>query len=331
MFYLLIPAGLLVLLFVYGTVVQRRRLRAFGNPKLLRTLMPNVSYVRPQLKFYITLTVLVLLVFALARPQFGIKLETSKTNGVEAMIVLDVSNSMMATDVMPSRLENAKMMISKLIDQMPDDKVGLIVFAGDAYIQLPITSDNVSAKMFLSSITTKSVPMPGTAVGTAINLAIRSFGEAKTDVGRTIILLTDGENHEDDAVAAAKLARERGITVNVVGFGSPQGAPIPIDGTMSFWKDKTGNVVMSKLNEDMCNAVAQAGEGVYVRADNSNIALRTLTAKINNMQKGKVQTSTYSDYDEKFHIFAWIALFLLIVEFFMLNRQNKHLNKIKWF
>lgn len=331
MFYLLIIAGLLVVLFVYGVYLQRRRLRMFGNPKLLRTLMPNVSFIRPQVKFYIMFTVLVLLVFALARPQFGTKLETSKTSGVEAMIVLDVSNSMMATDVLPSRLENAKMMLSKLIDQMPDDKVGLIVFAGDAYIQLPITSDNVSAKMFLSTINTKSVPLPGTAVGTAIDLAIKSFGEMKPDVGRTIIVLTDGENHEDDAVAAAKFARERGITVNVVGFGSPQGAPIPVGGTMSFWKDKAGNVVVSKLNEDMCRQVAQAGEGIYVRADNSNIALRTLSGEIQNMQKGEVHTSTYSDYDEKFYIFAWIALFLLIVEFVMLNRQNKQLNKIKWF
>ena len=247
------------------------------------------------------------------------------------MIVLDVSNSMLATDVAPSRLENAKMMLSKLIDQMPDNKVGLIVFAGDAFVQLPITADGVSAKMFLSNITTKSVANPGTAVGTAIDLAIKSFGEENKDKGRTIILLTDGENHEDDAVAAAKLAREKGIMVNVVGFGSPQGAPIPVQGTMSFWKDKEGNVVVSKLNEQMGQQIAQAGDGVYVRADNSNIALRTISKQLSQIQKGEIQTTAFADYADKFYIFAWIAFFILVIEFFILSRQNKQLNKYKWF
>lgn len=331
MFYLLIAVALLVILFVFGVISQKRRLARFGNVKTLSALMPMVSYVRPQLKFCIVAVALILIVFALARPQFGIKLETQKTSGVEAMIVLDVSNSMLANDVLPNRLENAKMMLSKLIDNMPDDKVGLIVFSGNAYIQLPLTADNVSAKMFLSSIDTKMVPMPGTAIGTALDLAIRSFGEKQTDSGRTIILLTDGENHEDDAIATAKLAKERGIIVNVVGFGSPQGSPIPMEGTMSFRKDSKGNVVVTKLNEQMCKQIADAGDGVYVRADNSNIALKTISAAISRMQKGETQVSTYSAYDEKFNIFAWIALFLLVVEFFILNRQNKKLNKIKWF
>lgn len=331
MFWLLIPIALSVLLFIYSTIVQRRRLRRFGNPEILKLLMPNVSYVRPQIKFYIIILAAVLIVFGLARPQFGSKLETSKTSGIEAMIVLDVSNSMMANDVRPSRLENAKMLLSKLIDQMPDDKIGLIIFSGDAYIQLPITSDNVSAKMFLSTIEPGSVPIPGTAIGTAIDLAIKSFGEATEGIGRTIILLTDGENHEDDAVAAARLAQERGITVNVIGFGNPKGSPIPVKGSMSFLKDKDGNVVVTKLNESMCSQVAEAGKGIYVRADNSNTALRALSQQIDQMQKGEINSAAYSEYDEKFYIFAWIALFLLIVEYALLNRQNKQLNKIKWF
>jgi Ca-activated chloride channel family protein len=238
---------------------------------------------------------------------------------------------MLATDVAPSRIENAKMMLSKLIDQMPDNKVGLIVFSGDAVVQLPMTADNVSAKMFLSTITTKSVANPGTAVGTALDSAIKSFGEENKDIGRSIILLTDGENHEDDAVAAAKLAREKGIMVNVVGFGSPQGSPIPVQGTMSFWKDKEGNVVVSKLNEQMCQQIAQAGDGVYVRADNSNIALRTISKQLTQLQQGEIQSAVYADYADRFYIFAWIALFILIIEFFILNRQNKQLNKYKWF
>ena len=330
-FWLLSLVVVLVAIFIYGIYVQRRRLRQFGNPELLRSLMPNVSYIRPQLKFYLLVVALVLIIFALARPQIGSRLEKSDTTGVEVMMVLDVSNSMLATDVAPSRIENAKMMLSKLIDQMPDNKVGLIVFSGDAVVQLPMTADNVSAKMFLSTITTKSVANPGTAVGTALDLAIKSFGEENKDIGRSIILLTDGENHEDDAVAAAKLAREKGIMVNVVGFGSPQGSPIPVQGTMSFWKDKEGNVVVSKLNETMCQQIAQAGDGVYVRADNSNIALRTISKQLSHLQQGEIQSAVYADYADRFYIFAWIALFILIIEFFILNRQNKQLNKYKWF
>ncbi|HPW89849.1 MAG TPA: VWA domain-containing protein [Paludibacteraceae bacterium] len=329
--YLLIVVPLLVAMFVYVTYQQKKRLSEFGNPDLLRRLIPNVSTIRPQLKFYMLMVVLVLMIVALARPQFGSKLQTIKKQGVEAVIVLDVSNSMMAQDVQPNRLERSKLIMSKLIDDMVDDKVGLIVFAGDAFVQLPITSDNVSAKMFLSSINPNLVPRQGTAIGTAIDLAIRSFGPNESEAGRTIIVITDGENHEDDAIGAAKLAREKGITVHVIGMGTPEGTPIPVAGTMSFRKDKDGNVVITKLNEVMCQQIAEAGSGIYVRADNTNTALKAISGQINDMQKGNLETKSYAEYDEKFFIFVWIAFFLLIVEFYLFNRQNKALNKIKWF
>ena len=202
MFYWLIALLFIVLLFHYGMYVQKKRLRTFGNPNLLASLMPNVSSVRPYVKFYLLIIVLVLLVFALARPQMGTKIEDSKTNGVEVMFVLDVSKSMLSQDVTPSRLDNAKMMLSKLIDKMSEDKVGMVVFAGDAFVQLPLTTDNVSAKMFLSTINTNTVPRPGTAIGAAIELATKCFPESESGVGRSIIVITDGENHEDDAVKA---------------------------------------------------------------------------------------------------------------------------------
>ena len=329
--YLLIVVPLLVAMFVYVTYQQKIRLREFGNPDLLKRLMPNASIIRPQLKFYMLMVVLVLMIVALARPQFGSKLQTAKKQGVEAMIVLDVSNSMMAQDIQPNRLERSKLILSKLIDDMVDDKIGLIVFAGDAFVQLPITTDNVSAKMFLSSINPNLVPRQGTAIGTAIDLAIQSFGPNESEAGRTIIVITDGENHEDDAVGAAKLAQEKGITVNVVGMGTPEGTPIPVGGTMSFRKDKDGNVVVTKLNETMCRQIAEAGSGIYVRADNSNTALKAVSGQIGEMQKGNLETKSYAEYDEKFYIFVWIALFLLVIEFYVFNRQNKALNKIKWF
>lgn len=329
--YLLAVVPLLIALFVYERWLLARRLQLFGNPQLLERLMPNASKVRPVVKFSILMVAFVLIVVALARPQFGSKLQTVKHQGVEAMVVLDVSNSMLAEDVQPNRLERAKLMLSKLIDQMTDDKIGLIVFAGDAYVQLPITADAVSAKMFLSSIQTNLVPRQGTAIGTAIDLALRSFGPNETEAGRTIIVITDGENHEDDAVGAAKLAQQHGVTVHVVGLGTPSGAPIPVGGTMSFRKDRSGNVVVTKLNEDMCRQIAAAGSGIYVRADNSNVALKALSQQIDKLQKGDLETKSYSEYDEKYHIFVWLALLLLLVEFFVYNRKNKYLNRIKWF
>jgi Ca-activated chloride channel family protein len=330
--YFLILIPFLVVLFVYATYIQNKRLNRFGDAELLRGLMPNVSYVRPKIKFYVVLIALTLLIFAAARPQFGTKLESRQTQGVEAIVLLDVSNSMLAQDIQPNRLDYAKLLLSKIFDRMSEDRVGLIVFAGDAYVQLPLTSDNVSAKMFLSYISTQMVPRPGTAIGSAIDMAINSFGDKENaKIGRTIILLTDGENHEDDAVAAAKLAAQYGITVNVIGLGSPDGVPIPTEGTMSFLKDRDGNIVVSKLNESMCRQIAEAGQGVYIRADNSNAALRVLTGEIEKMQKGNLDAKVYSDYDDRFYMFVWIAFVLLLLEYYLLERQNSKLNKIKWF
>jgi Ca-activated chloride channel homolog len=329
--YLLLVVPFLVGLFLYSRLVQKQRLEVFGNPDLLKSLMPEVSVIRPQVKFYLLLLAYILIIFGLARPQFGSKMETSQRKGVEAILAIDISNSMMAQDVDPNRLERTKMILSKLVDQMADDKLGIIVFAGDAFVQLPITSDNVSAKMFLSSITPGLIQRQGTAIGSAIDLGIRSFGDQQSEVGRAIIVITDGENHEDDAIEAAKLAQEKGIVVHVVGVGKPDGSPIPEAGTMSFKKDKDGNVIVSKLDEAMCQKIAAAGKGIYVRADNSNMALKVLSKEINNMQQGNLEIKTYSQYDEKFFVFAWIALLILIIEAFILVRQNKKLNKIKWF
>ena len=329
--YLLLIIPILLGLFIWANKKQQKNLQLFGNPKLLMPLMPNVSYVRPQVKFYLMLIALTLIIFTASRPQFGAKLSTVKKQGIEAMIVLDVSNSMLAQDVQPNRLESSKMILSKLIDNMSDDKIGLIVFAGDAFTQIPITADYISAKMFLSSISPNMVARQGTAIGTAIDMAIHGFGEENHQIARTIIVITDGENHEDDAIGAAKLASEKGISINVIGMGKSEGAPIPIPGTMSFRKDKENNVVVSKLNETMCKQIAEAGNGIYVRADNSTVAWKAIEKEINRMSKSDLETKVYSEYDEKFFIFAWIAFFLLLIEFHLLNRKNKELNKINFF
>lgn len=328
--YLLLVVPLLTLIFVFYRIRKRKNIAAFGDPDLLKGLMPNVSTVRPTAKFIMQMVVLMLLVVVLARPQFGTKAEEVKRQGIEVMITLDISNSMMATDVAPNRLAKSKQILSQLIDNMSNDKVGLVVFAGDAFTQLPITADYVSAKMFLSTISPKLIARQGTAIGSAVDLAIKSFNP-KSPASKAIILITDGENHEDNAVEAARLAQKEGIVVHVIGMGRPEGAPIPVDGTMSFWKDKDGNVVVSKLNEAMCNDIASAGQGLYVRADNTNAALRAVSKELDQLAKTELTTTTFSNYNEQFQSFAIIALVLLLMDIFVLERINKRFSRLKIF
>lgn len=328
--FLLVLIPILIGMFIYTGIQKRRKIRQFGNPELLTQLMPNVSVIRPQLKFYFQLTAVFFIILVLAQPQFGVKMETAKREGIEVMIALDVSNSMLAQDIQPSRLDKSKQVLSRLVDGMADDKIGLVLFAGDAYTQLPITVDYVSAKMFFSSISPKLVPRQGTAIGSAIDLCIKSFG-VKGQAGRSIIVITDGENHEDDAIGAAKLAAENDITVHVIGMGKPDGAPIPVPGTMSFWKDKQGNVVVSKLNEEMCKSIAASGKGIYVRADNTNNAFKIVSKELDKLAKADIKTTVFSDFNEQFQSFALLALILLLMDFFIFERQNKRLNKFKIF
>jgi len=328
--YLLFILPVLIGFYVYSISSKKRAIKKYGNPQLLSELMPEVSPKRQHLKFWFLFASITLVIFIIAGPQFGSKLETVKRQGVEIMVCLDVSNSMLAEDVAPNRLDKSKQMLSRLTDGFSNDKVGLIVFAGDAFTQLPITSDYISAKMFLSSINPSMVSTQGTAIGAAINLAVRSFTPNEAS-DKAIILITDGENHEDDAIGAAQKAAEKGVHVNIVGMGQPQGAPIPIGGGNNFLKDKEGNVVITKLNEQMCQEIAAAGNGMYVRADNTNSALKALQSEIEKMNKSELDSKVYSEYNEQFQVLAWIALFLLIVEFLIMDRKNRIFRKVKLF
>jgi len=328
--YLLLAIPLLIAIYIYAVIIRRKAVREYGNPTLLSQLMPEVSTKRQHLKFWTLLAAVSVLIFVIAGPQFGSKLETVKRQGVEIMVCLDISNSMLAEDVTPNRLERAKQMLSRMTDGFTNDKVGLIVFAGTAFNQLPITSDYISAKMFLSSIRPDMLTAQGTAIGAAINLALRSFTPNENS-SKTILIITDGENHEDDAVKAAFTASERNIKVNVVGIGTPQGAPIPIGGANNFLKDRDGNVVVTRLNEQMCQEIAAAGKGIYVRADNTNTAIRTLQSEIEKMDKAELDSKVYSEFDEQFPTLAWIVLTLLVLELFILERKNRIFSKIKLF
>lgn len=328
--WLLAVIPVFVAAYIAYTRHKRRQLEAFGDAELMEQLMPNASRVRPTVKFSIVMVALAFLIIAAARPQFGQSERTEKRQGIEAIVALDISNSMLAEDVAPNRLERAKQMLSKLMDGMVNDKVGLVVFAGDAFVQLPITCDYVSAKMFLNSIKPELIKTQGTAIGQALSTSIRCFGE-QSEASRAIILITDGENHEDDAVAVAKRAKEEGIQTLVVGIGKPEGSPIPLPGTNSFRKDRSGNVVVSKLNEEMCREIAQAGGGIYVRCDNSNTATKAIQKELNKLAAQEIETQVYTDYNEQFQSFALLALLLLVIDYFIFNRKNKAITRLDIF
>ena len=328
--YLLLLLPFLAAFYLYSNYRRRKAIRKFGDPVLMAQLMPDVSKYRPDVKFWLVFAAIRLFAVLLARPQFGSKLETVKRQGVEVMIALDISNSMLAQDVQPSRLEKAKRLVAQLVDKMENDKVGMIVFAGDAFTQLPITSDYISAKMFLESINPSLISKQGTAIGAAINLATRSF-TPQEGVGRAVIVITDGENHEGGAVEAAKAAAEKGIQVSVLGVGMPDGAPIPVEGTNDFRRDRDGNVVVTRLNEQMCQEIAQAGDGIYVRVDNSNAAQKVIAQEINKMAKADVETQVYTEFNEQFQAVAWIILLLLLAEMLILERKNPLFRNIHLF
>lgn len=329
--YLLIVIPLLIVFYVVMIRRKKNAIAEFGNPELLGPLMPLLSFKRGTWKFVMLMLALLFVIVGVAGPQFGSKLQQVKKKGVELIIALDVSNSMMAQDIKPSRLEKAKMAISRMVEKLSNDKIGLIVFAGDAYVQLPITTDYSSAKLFLSNISTDIVPVQGTAIGSAIDLAARSF-TPETETSKAIIVITDGENHQDDAVAAAKQAHEKGIVIHTIGMGLEQGAPIPEKGKPGqFMQDAQGNVVISKLDEQTLQDIAKAGEGLYIRASNTEVGLNRLLDEVNRMEKSLLEERVYSDYAEKYQYFLLVGLFFIFVEFMILGRKNKHFMKINLF
>ena len=322
-----IPA--LVLVRLIGWRRRRAKLRKLGDPELLKQLMPHISKYRPTVKFVLMLAALALLIVMVARPQMGSKISNEKRNGIETMICLDISNSMLAEDVAPSRLDKSKMLIENLVDNFSNDKIGLIVFAGDAFVQLPITSDYVSAKMFLQNITPGLIQTQGTNIGQAISLATKSFTQ-QDHVGRAIIVITDGENHEPGAEDAVKAAKNKGINVFILGIGSTKGAPIPM-GDGSYLKDRTGNTVMTALNEQMCRQLAQAGSGQYIHVDNTSDAEQALNDDLSKLQKGETDTVIYSEYDEQFQAVGILVILLLILDICMLEVKNPLLRNVKFF
>ncbi len=327
---LLLAVPIAALLHYVWTYRRRRAMRRYGEWALLRNLTKDVSAIRREVKFWFLASSYICMVLALARPQFGTRIEKRERNGIEAIIALDVSNSMLAEDVRPSRLEKSKMLVSNLVDNMVDDKVGLIIYAGEAFNQLPITSDYVSAKMFLETISPSMIDVQGTDIAAAIRLAQRSFTR-QDGVSRAIFLITDGEDNEGGAVEAAKEVAKAGIRVYVLGVGEPTGAPVPIPGTGQYIIDNEGNTVVSKLNEEMCREIANAGMGHYIYVDNSSSAQEKLDAYVDQLSKSTLETEMYSEFDEQFQGFLILSLILLLADIVILERENHVLQRFTFF
>lgn len=330
--YLLLLLPVVILLYIINSIRKKRALQRLGDIKLVERLVPELSKLRPVIKFILQLIAFSAGIIMLSRPQFGSKIEDVKKQGVEVIIALDVSNSMLAEDIQPDRLTRAKQAISHLVDNLDNDKIGLIVFAGDAYTQIPVTTDYVSAKMFLSTISPDMVPKQGTAIGAAISLGIKSFspGEGKS---KAIIIITDGENHEDNPVANAEEAAKTGIVIHTIGIGSTEGVPVPvnINGKKDYLKDVDGNTVITKLDEDILKKIAITANGSYVRASNSNIGLDEIFSDIKKMKKQELESTMYTEYNDQFQIFAAITLFMLLIDFLIMERKNRRLANIRLF
>jgi len=324
---LIIPILVLMRFIVWRK--RKRNLRKFGDPSLLKEMMPDVSKYRPTIKFCLLLSAITILIFMIARPQVGSKISHEKREGIEVLIALDISNSMLAQDVIPSRLEKSKLLIEDLVDHFTNDKVGLVVFAGDAFVQLPITNDYVSAKMFLQNINPSLITTQGTDLARAISLSQSCFTQ-REHIGRAIIVITDGEDHEGGALEAAHEAYKKGINVFILGVGTSKGAPIP-DGNGGYLKDNSGQTVLSALNEQMCQQVAKAGNGVYIHVDNTSDAQEKLNKELSKLQSGISDTVVYSEYNEQFQIFGIILLLLLIVETILLESRNPLFKQINLF
>ena len=309
-------------------------LALFGDSRLIKELMHSFSKRRTQIKNILTILIFILLIIGIANPQVGTKMEEVKREGVDLMIAIDLSNSMMAEDIKPNRLERAKLAISRLIDKLEGDRIGLIVFAGEAYVQLPITTDYSAAKLFLSTVSTNIVPTQGTEIAKAIDLSIQSF-DMENAQNKAVIIITDGESHDEKAIESSEKANELGIFVHTLGMGLSKGGPIPIynkyGNRTDYRKDRDGNTIISKLNEQLLQQIASAGKGTYVRANNSKAGLSTLFAEINKMEKKEIGTMVFTEYKDRFQLFIGLALLLLLTDLILLGRKNKWSNRINFY
>lgn len=328
--YLLILIPFFFLLHYIYIKKRKARLKGFVDNELIENIVPELSYGKQWTKFILLNIAYFFIVLAISNPQIGTSIEKSERKGSDLMVCLDISNSMLAEDIKPNRISRAKQSLNHLIDELSNDRIGVIIFAGSAYVQLPITNDYGAAKTFIDVIDPSMISNQGTAVGAALEKAYESFGEKINNKSRSIILISDGEDNEEEAVDIAKKISKEGIVINTIGLGLPEGALIPTskgNGKMEYKKDENGSYVMSKLNEGLLKEIAKEGNGVYIRANNSSIGLDNILARINKMDKNEYEAIAYKDYESRFYIFAFIGLIILIIEFMVFEKKNKYINR----
>ncbi|MFA7082103.1 MAG: VWA domain-containing protein [Bacteroidales bacterium] len=329
--YLLILIPFFLIIHYFYIKKKKERLRGFIDKHLIDNMVPNLSYGKQWTKFILLNIAYFFIIIAIANPQIGTSIEKSERKGTDLMVCLDISNSMLAEDIKPNRISRAKQSLNHLIDQLRNDRIGIVVFAGSAYIQLPITNDYGTAKTFIDLIDPSMISNQGTAIGEALIKANESFGEKNTSKSRSIILISDGEDNEEEAVIVAKKIAKEGIVINTIGFGLPEGALIPVvksgQGKIEYKKDANGSYVITKLNEDILKNIASIGNGEYIRANNSSIGLDNVLARINKMEKNEYEAVAYKDYESRFYIFAFLAMVFLIIEFLVFEKKNKYINR----
>lgn len=326
--WLLLTIPVMLVALIALSQLRKRNIAKFGNPELLKALMPDLSTVRVKIKSALFLVAVTALIFAAARPQFGSKLKEQSRQGIEMMLVVDISNSMLAEDFAPNRLDRTKYAIDKLFASLDQDRVGMVVFAGEAKVQLPITTDYRMARSFVKRLSTSLVSVQGTEIGQALTLSSLSFSQNR-DAGRVMILITDGETHDSKALEAAKRAAEQGIKIFAIGIGTPEGAPVKVDG--QFLKDENDEMVVSRLNEELLQQIVAATGGGYIRATNAAFGLEEIVGQIEKLEKGELTTLRFEEYNEQFQWILAVAAVLLLLEQLLLSRRNPRLKKFNIF
>lgn len=310
---------------------KKRKLKEFASAKVQEVIMPELSIGKQRLKFVLLNIAFALLVFAAANPQYGTSVGKKERRGTDLVICLDISNSMLAEDLKPNRISRAKQSINQLINQLQGDRIGLVVFAGTSFVQLPVTSDYSAAKTFIDVITPEMITTQGTAIGESLQTAFSAFGQDENKKrSRSIVLISDGEDNEEDALKIAKDIAAEGVVINTIGLGLGEGSPIPIknrNGQIEYKRDRLGNIVLTKLNEELLKQIAEKGNGIYIRANNSSIGLEHILARINKMEKNEYEALAYKNYESRFYIPAMFALLLLLMEYFIFERKNKYINR----
>ncbi len=325
--------AILIVMYLVVAIWKRKKQRAFADLRLLKQLSPETSKFKSILKFLMIILSLSFLIFALMNPKIGTQLKTVKRQGVDIVFALDVSKSMLAEDIAPNRLEKAKQIISKIIDKLGGDRVGIIIYAGNAYPLLPITTDHAAAKMFLQNSNPNTISSQGTAINEALRLS-KTFFDDESQTNRFLFIVSDGEDHEKDSDKIAQEALKDGIRTFTIGIGTTKGGPIPLKRNgkfLGYKKDNKDEVVITQLHDETLKQIAKKGDGKYIYGNNTSKTVEFVEELLNNAEKKEFETKQFSDYKDQFQWFVALGLIFLALDVFLLNKKTKWIQKLNLF